>query len=224
MRIVLGFLTVFLVACNQGSQSPGTAQQAPSAPLLAALNQSVALIPGTLPLPEVVVDLSSPDRALKTFFAFQDRNFVASFNQNLKMIAGQKRAAHLDGAKILFDGPAKRYIDQIFATDTLILEKYERDINKIETESETRAVVLINIKNITPLLPGSVLDQYETKWRGEGFNYRYIMTKTSEGWKISDVQDLQLNTTTVKYSFERSRLIPPADAKPSVPSLVSPLF
>lgn len=221
MRMAISLLTVFLIACGQGSQTLETAQKTQSS---AAPRQPPAMIPGALPLPEVTVDMSSPDRALTSFFAFQDRNLVARFNQALQEVADPKQQAHLNSATILFDGPAKRYIDRILKTDTPILERYERDISKVETESETRAIVFVNIKNVTPLLPGAVLDKYDTKWRSEGFNFRYVMTKTAEGWKIGDVQEWSLNVATMKDAWQRSARIPSAEGKPWVPGMVSPLF
>jgi hypothetical protein len=66
-------------------------------------------------------------------------------------------------------------------------DNFERDIQEVKTESETRAIVFAKITNVTPLAAGAELDSYDKKWRSEGFRYKYLVEKTSAGWKISQV-------------------------------------
>jgi hypothetical protein len=223
--MLLGAVALMAVAaCNQAAPPSALNSPVPTASSTKA-GQSHVDVAGTLPLPEVKLDLSSPDRALKTFFAFQDRHLVAEFNEAVRQRASD--TPHPDaGAAAVFEGPAKRYIDAVLGKNAqaAVLERYERDIAKVEAESETRAIVLANIKNITPVAAGSVLDKYDLKWRSEGFNFRYVMGKTSEGWKIEDVQEWELDVNTVKHGWKRSRKIPAAEPGPRVYGMVSSLF
>lgn len=54
-------------------------------------------------------------------------------------------------------------------------------------ESETRAVVFANIKNTTPIPEGAEPDENEKKYRADGFRFKYVVEKASDGWKISQV-------------------------------------
>lgn len=216
------FLAALLVGCGKESQTIGNANLATSQPTKA--------VAGLLPVPDLKVDLSSPDRALKTLFAMQDRGAVFGYNSDIerKAKAAEAPPIQLDDAFVLFDGPAKSWFERFVKyreIGTPTLDVVARDILKVETESETRAIVLVNMKNITPIPAGAELDEYDKKFREEGFNYRYIMTKTGEGWKIEDVQEMRVNVKAMKQMWTRLEEISNAQQiKLRVPSTVTPLL
>lgn len=64
---------------------------------------------------------------------------------------------------------------------------FNREIDEVKTESETRAIVFATIKNNTPLPPGAELDVYDKKWRSNGFKFKYLVEKSAGVWKVSQV-------------------------------------
>ncbi len=63
----------------------------------------------------------------------------------------------------------------------------ERDIQEVKIETETRAIVFAKMKNNTPPPEGSIPTEHDKKWRAEGERYKYLIEKTQDGWKISQV-------------------------------------
>ena len=66
-------------------------------------------------------------------------------------------------------------------------DAYSRDIQEVKAESETRAVVFATIKNVTPIPQGAEPDESDKKYRADGFRFKYVLEKTSDGWKIAQV-------------------------------------
>lgn len=64
---------------------------------------------------------------------------------------------------------------------------YDRDIQEVKLESETRAVIFVKVKNVTPVPAGADPDEYDKQYRKNGFRFKYLVEKTSEGWKVSQV-------------------------------------
>ncbi len=181
---------------------------------------------GKLPEPAVQVDLSSPDRAIKTLFAMQDRASVVEHNRQVEEQANaEKNRKTLESTLVLFDGLAKRYLEAEVTPAKPILETVAREILKVETETETRAIVLVSATNTTPLPPGEVLDEYDKKWRTEGFKYRYIMTKAADGWKIEDLQEWGYSIKKSREEWIRPHRIDAVlNQNNRVRSIVNPLF
>lgn len=177
----------------------------------------------------VTIDLSSPDRTLKTHFAFQDRNFRLAYQELLE--PPKEGSKHrVKQAAVLFDGAAKNYAERILldkpSTDTPVLEQYERDIRKIENETETRAVAIVWMRNITPIPVGAEPTNFDKERRSEGSEYKFVLGKTSEGWKIEDIQEFDLAPPdySKKVWTRISTISFFNDTRPRVSSLVDPLY
>ncbi|MCE0778945.1 hypothetical protein [Pseudomonas sp. NMI542_15] len=66
---------------------------------------------------------------------------------------------------------------------------FERQITKVEVQSDTRAVVTAQIKNVTPPEEGAVLDADDKKAKEAGEPFQYVLERkdVSSSWKISQV-------------------------------------
>lgn len=139
------------------------------------------------PLPDsaFALDLSTPDRALRTYWHI-------------------KSMADTIGAPV--DTTAARYqnwqradtvLARIYGGDALaeyrrnhepsVRHRYHREILAVEPESETRATVLARIRNVTPVPPAVVPDEFSARRRAEGDVYRYVFERDAEGWKLVQV-------------------------------------
>lgn len=66
---------------------------------------------------------------------------------------------------------------------------FDRQIKKVDVQSETRAVVTVHIKNVTPPEEGSVLDDEAKKAKDAGEPFQYVLERkdAKNGWKITKI-------------------------------------
>lgn len=130
-------------------------------------------------------DLSTPDRAVRSWWAVKDtadayayRTYIA----NSDVIPGsrEQRAA----VASITIGAANT---NVIAPERPTRESYSREILKVKQESESRAVVTARVRNVTPIPPGAVASEYQATARAEGEVYRYVVEKDATGWKISQI-------------------------------------
>lgn len=62
-----------------------------------------------------------------------------------------------------------------------------RTIQEVKVESESRAVVIANIRNTTPIPAGAQPDKYDTERREHGELFRYVLEKSGTSWQIAEV-------------------------------------
>jgi hypothetical protein len=162
----------------------------------AGSDQSSAGTEATGPTPPIPkIDLSTPDRAIRTYWALQDhvsavRDDPTTADGRLiarAMAASEKRATALNAilggvttgaAKAELEAPTDMF------GDTARVTMY-REILEVKNESETRAVVLARVKNTTPVPSGKrAFDEEEAR---DGKVYRYVFEREAAGWKLAQV-------------------------------------
>lgn len=207
-----------LAACNPNQKSTSSSEAVSIATPVA--------------IPTVNVDLSSPDRTLKTLFALQDFAESLRYNKSLETQAKTEKegdtsdkAVLLRSAAQLFDGLAKKAFDKRTSGHSVSpREMFEREIIKITNETETRSIAIVNIKNITPMPEGATPNKYDKERREKGIDYQYILTKTGQGWKIEDVKEWGYDIESHRETFVRIVQLRVVNNGPRVPSLTDPLF
>lgn len=135
----------------------------------------------------IKLDLSTPDLAVKSWWALKDNqaSVEAELCQDtfkaLSVVSARMKEAHAQPDHVWFDCRPK--------------EQYSRVIEKVQIESESRAVVFAVVKNATPPDPNAVLSSSERSSKDAGQRYRYTLTHPSSGtdWKIEQVD--------IKYSW-----------------------
>lgn len=127
------------------------------------------------------IDVSSPDKALKSYWATRDAYLLAGRAIEADMLPRfQKIAESLErvmGAE-LAASVAPRARD---------VESFSRDIEEVKVESETRAVIMAVIKNSTPIPPGVQPTQRDEEERRDGHRYRYLLERDQRGWRVAEV-------------------------------------
>lgn len=176
-----------LSACNKPS---GTTEK-----VAASSDRSISKIP---------LDLTSPDNALKSYWAAKDE---------------VRRAVDLKSdEETAFGKEVRSLLEKVAAPGIFdfnhrpVLETFSRDIEDVDVQSETRAVIIARIKNITPIPAGAEVDEYDKKARENGERYRYVLEKSAAGWRVAE---LWTWSTYPKEDWKKSR---PSDGKPSVPT------
>lgn len=140
------------------------------------------------PLPDsaFALDLSTPDRALRTYWHI--RSMADTIGQPV------------DTAAVRFQNwqRADSVLARIYGGDALaeyrrthqapVRQRYAREILAVEPESDTRATVLARIRNVTPVPPAAPApDAFTARRRAEGDVYRYVFERDFAGWKLVQV-------------------------------------
>lgn len=164
-------LTMSLLAAAFAGCTPAGKQAEPqgaaSAPTVAAKNA------------EVVIQTASPDLAVKSWWSLFD---ALELNQYKECISyAQRRSGVYKDAPAIATGEMLATLSE---SPVCVLETYSRDIDSVNVETETRAIVLATVRISTPIPPGASTD-LESRRAGEKF--RYVVEKIEGKWKLAMV-------------------------------------
>ncbi|MEW5507056.1 hypothetical protein [Pseudomonas antarctica] len=83
---------------------------------------------------------------------------------------------------------------------------FDRQITKVEVQSDTRAVVTAHIKNATPPEDGAVLDADAKKGKEAGEPFQYVLERedAKSGWKITKISSFSLYTKEWRDAYPKS--------------------
>lgn len=121
---------------------------------------------------------NSPDVTVKSWWKAKDAwEKIAQAqceNSNELMSSVQKNMETLAGPEIMT------------SIDCSSSETYERKIEDVQVQSETRALVVARIKNTTPPDPGAPIDSEDQRLKDTGTLIRYTLERSDAkaGWKI----------------------------------------
>jgi hypothetical protein len=155
--------------------------------------------------PSIPIDLATPDKALKSYWAVSDAVSTA-LGSLYGQIAG-KAAALQEPLKLVASGA---YLSDRPGSNTR--DTFSRDIVDVKVETESRAVIIAVIKNTSPIPAGAEPTKLDQEMRAEGERYRYVLEKTQEGWRVAEVWSW---STYPKPDWKK---VKPDDGKPSVPA------
>jgi hypothetical protein len=157
----------------------------------------------------VPLDLSTPDKALKSYWAVRD-----SVRTKKSDLAIQARSS-LEAAETQLAAVADGALAKEFSARFRQPETFSRDIIDVKVESESRAVIIVVIKNSTPIPTGGEMSKYDEERRENGKRYRYVLEKAQPGWRVSEIWEWDTYPTK---DWKKSM---PGNGKPYVPSLTS---
>ena len=159
-------------------------------------------------------DLTTPDRALKSYWRYRDevgRSDVARVQQ---WLASPEHATIAAQRVLVMSGDAREAEEQIEASYRQDL--VTREIVEVKAESESRATILARLRNVTPAPAGATLDDWTSKRRRDGTPIRYVLEKDSTGWHIVQAYTTLLDDGQGEWKPRWT----PADKY--VPTIVSP--
>ena len=165
-------LALLITGCNQNNAIDKTPKN------IASENKTPVALVETL-----VFDISSPDKAVKSWWKFID---LAEKSTNAE--CEKQRAQPLEYLTNLPKIAQEETLKALSPSPFPCIEDiYEREIQEVKIETETRAIVFAKLKNITPIPEGATPDEYDVRFRSEGERAKYLLEKSAEGWKISQV-------------------------------------
>lgn len=139
-------------------------------------------------------DLTAPDQALLTYTKWAN----AEEEANCYWAAWSNRVAGEDR----FKEEKQKARDQFFTGQAIeglakVSTDLERcladrpqmriDVREVKMEAPTRAIVLANLRNVTPIPETSTLPEFLREARANGDNYRYQMNLVDGVWKIGQI-------------------------------------
>lgn len=157
-----------------------------AAAMLVGCTNSSAPSSNARPKVQVRIENGSPDKAVKSWWLLRD--LVAEESLQFCQLATeqeQKSPARKFLSDITDGTALKRLSEKQHCTTTIL----SRDIKAVQVETETRAIVIANIKDVSPIPAGGVPDEHDQKNRANGFNYKYLLEKGTGGWKIAQIYE-----------------------------------
>lgn len=142
----------------------------------------------------VPVDLSTPDRALRSYWAVRDeivRALWAIQRAVVNKAVGDIQRAERQLPEVAVPAIVDNFKANIEPDPA---ETFSRDILEVKIESESRAVVSVVIKNTTPIPEGAVLTEFARELRRNGDRYRYVLENGATGWQVAEIWSLDSHT------------------------------
>jgi hypothetical protein len=125
---------------------------------------------------------NSPDMTVKSWWRLRDASLsvrIETCKTDLKLAAPY------------FDKLAKLSSNERYRSDSCAYEisAFDRQITKVEVQSETRAIVIAQIKNISPPDEGAVLSPEDKKAKDAGVPFQYLLERqdAKNGWQITKI-------------------------------------
>lgn len=148
-------------------------------------NESSALSSAIKQASDVKVSAVSPDMAVKSWWALKDAAIKLDGELCRELV--KSRASLEEKTKEIAGG-----VLEYAMTCPVTSESYERNIESVDVQSETRAIVTASIKNVTPPDPGASTDSGEQANKKKGSAFRYLLERpdASSGWKITKVSHM----------------------------------
>ncbi|MEF9965272.1 MAG: hypothetical protein RR779_12955 [Comamonas sp.] len=158
-------LALALSACQE--DKPTTTTQAASKPTFTAPS----------------VDISTPDKAVKSWWAVVDSKFNFHYEE-CRLAASAEQTALLQAQLRVATGAVKSYMQQ---DKECTLFTYDRRIDRVDMETESRALVVATIKNNTHPKAGQSISKLTVEAATVGVEYRYVLSREDDGWRVEDI-------------------------------------
>ncbi|MDN3224172.1 hypothetical protein [Pseudomonas nunensis] len=180
MKRALLLLPLFLslTGCEKiadvlGVNKANTIPSSSAAPVqAAALNDTYAY--------KFEINTQSPDQALKTWWRYLDARASANFSRCQFYI---KQHANDFDVSTVSTGDVEEALKS--RVQGCAITVYSREITEVKQETETRAIASVKIINSTPSSASHTVE--DEKRRSKGEQYKYLIEKSSSGWKVSQV-------------------------------------
>ena len=133
-----------------------------------------------------MLNRSTPEDCLKSYWALKE--WSRTTHENL---AKESKGHKVEAERLFLES-----LGEVTAGETLrwfremeppIPDVMNRTIFATSFEGPNTALVLVNIKNVTPIPSGAKVSQMDMERRLKGKNFKYVVTRGDGGWKIAEV-------------------------------------
>jgi hypothetical protein len=166
LLIGLGVCASLLAGCPSPSDSAGDAKK---------LTLEVP--------PRPAADISTPEQAVKSYWALRD------WLQTKHEIEWKRTRQRADASKTgeLMSLVAVRGVLDSFKESGPPMDQYERILESVKAESDTRALVTARIRVVNRVEAGITPTPIELFENESGGQIRYVVEKEQDGWKVAEV-------------------------------------
>lgn len=145
---------------------------------------TAAAVPAAAPptAPTVEIDTTSPDAAVKSWWRVLDYRDQITSAQCLEQNVKETPTYFPMFEKLAQEAALRHYTEE---ERDCAASLYEREIQEVKSESDTRALVFAKIRNVSPIQPGADPSPDDRNKRADGYRFKYLLEKTAAGWKVS---------------------------------------
>ena len=128
-------------------------------------------------------DLSTPESALKSYWAIKawEKDDIRIESAKIQERNWEAAAPYMIS---ITTGPAKKYFEALRNPEP---EVFERTITDVSYESPDRSVILVTIRNVTPIPKDAMPAQGDVEKRARGSDFRYVFVRDNAEWKLSEI-------------------------------------
>ncbi|MCV4343335.1 hypothetical protein [Pseudomonas capsici] len=139
---------------------------------------------------ELKIYQNSPDMTVKSWWEVKDAGLALSSAKCALLADSATEAQHHLKA---LAGPKISTVIRCPRIDT-----YDRAIENVQVQSDTRAIVLARVRNVTPPDDGASTSSSEQRIKDVGSEIRYLLERanSSDGWKIMQITEKAGYTNT----------------------------
>jgi hypothetical protein len=129
------------------------------------------------------VDLSTPEAALRTYWRTQDAldSIAAS------IVTGPAERDPFAAVRRDYERTLGGRAAQVLASP-FVRQTYRREVEAVDMAGPSRALIMVVIHNTTPLLQGTMLTHEQEELRNEGQQFRYVLERDGDAWRITQIQ------------------------------------
>lgn len=133
-------------------------------------------------------NFSTPENALRSYWATKD---WYSINRRPSVLekTSTDQALFLRKMAEVTTGETQKYFSSWQPSPP---DKVSRTIKSTSEESPSRVAIVVNLKNTTPIPAGAAPSKSEMSVREAGQDYKYVIDKRNDTWKVSEVWRLGL--------------------------------
>lgn len=176
MKFIPIILAALVIAgCQQSVEKPNNKPKSSQSPVSPAA---------------LVMDVSTPDRALKSYWQSKDAVRRAEYEfvtvtiiPELQKLRGK---VGLDPKKVMTSDVLSAH-QEFDNSEQRSFQEFSREILDIKQDTESRATAIVKVRNATPIPEGAVISDSDKKRRDEGEKLKYVLEKGAEGWKVAQV-------------------------------------
>lgn len=169
---------------NAPGANPGNTTSSPATPTVQAP------VPAEKFVYKFEINTGSPEQALNTWWRYLGA-MAAVADANCEKII-KERSDEFDVSRV-----ATGEVVQSFKSRGRLCTKtvYKREIIEIRQETETRAIATVKVTNVTPSSVSHTEEDEEA--RNKGVQLRYLVEKTLNDWKVSQVYQYGVSNTLI---------------------------
>jgi hypothetical protein len=129
------------------------------------------------------VDLGTPEATVRSYWRLQEALDSIAVSILSGPAANDPFAQVRRGYEQTVTGRAREVLASPFVRET-----FSRDVEGVDSAGPGVAHVIVRVRNTTPVPAGTLLNHEQEELRNDGQEFRYILQREGDVWRITQVQ------------------------------------